>query len=184
MEKSVIPFLVKEQGMTIEEVLAQVDELKPNQYSDTVKISWLSKLDSKIFVEVISRYEVEKEEVEEEAEEEEVIPKGRAGEDPDIPEDVPILPDIPEHEPEEEEDEETDITVFNGYTVNDMSTTLLVDDAYADLYVDYIFAQIDYNNQELDRYSNSMFMFNSKYADYKNFYNRTHKIKSTNYKIW
>ncbi len=179
--------------MTIEEVLAQVDELKPNQYSDIVKISWLSKLDAKIFIEVISRYEIEKEEPEKEEEEEEEL-IARESEEPeepenpdepeDEPEDVPILPDIPEHDDTDDENKEDDITVFNGYTVNDMSTTLLVDEAYADLYVDYIFAQIDYNNQELDRYNNSMFMFNSKYADFKNYYNRTHKIKSTNYKIW
>ena len=39
--------------MTIEEVIAKVDELAPNQYTTPQKIGWLSTLDGKIFHEVI-----------------------------------------------------------------------------------------------------------------------------------
>lgn len=121
--------------MTIEEVLAQVDELKPNQYDDGIKVSWLSKLDEKIFKELISIYE------------------------------------------------DSEIKTFDGYTISDMGKELLVDEAYADLYIDYIFAMIDYVNQELDRYNNSMMMHNEKFNQYKDFYNRTHRRKKSQYKF-
>ena len=39
--------------MTIQEVIAIVDDLTPNQYSTEQKIRWLSTLDGKIFHEVI-----------------------------------------------------------------------------------------------------------------------------------
>lgn len=39
--------------MTIQEVIANVDELMPNQYSTEQKIRWLSVLDGKIWHEVI-----------------------------------------------------------------------------------------------------------------------------------
>lgn len=43
--------------MRIEEVLTQVDELKPNQYDDTIKIDWLNKLDKQIYNQVIKTHE-------------------------------------------------------------------------------------------------------------------------------
>lgn len=39
--------------MTIEQIIAKVDNLSPNQYSTEQKIGWLSSLDGKIFHEVI-----------------------------------------------------------------------------------------------------------------------------------
>ena len=39
--------------MKIEEIITEVDDLAPNQYSVEQKISWLSSLDGKIFEEVI-----------------------------------------------------------------------------------------------------------------------------------
>ena len=39
--------------MTTGEAIRRVDELKPNAYTDQMKISWLSELDGKIFEEVI-----------------------------------------------------------------------------------------------------------------------------------
>ena len=72
--------------MKIDEVLAQTDELQPNQYDDAIKISWLSKLDQKIYEELIQNYE----------------------KDADTP------------------------SEFHGYSVNDVSASLLADDAFAD----------------------------------------------------
>lgn len=42
--------------MTIQEVIAIVDDLTPNQYSTDQKIRWLSTLDGKIFHEVIQAH--------------------------------------------------------------------------------------------------------------------------------
>ena len=63
---------------------------------------------------------------------------------------------------------------FNGYDNEDGSMKLLAEDPYSDLYIQWLFAKIDYNNGEFDRYANSYIMFNNAYADYANMYNRTH----------
>ncbi len=43
--------------MTISEAIAMVDRLKPNQYPVSQKVMWLSRLDGKIFLELISTHE-------------------------------------------------------------------------------------------------------------------------------
>ncbi len=123
--------------MKIDEVLAQTDELQPNQYDDAIKISWLSKLDQKIYEELIQNYE----------------------KDADTP------------------------SEFHGYSVNDVSASLLADDAFADMYVDYLFAMMNYINQESERYVNSMNMFEEKYKQYTAWYNRTHRHIRRNYSL-
>lgn len=45
--------------MTISEVLAQVDEVKPNTYDENLKITWLSELDARVFNEIIMTHEHE-----------------------------------------------------------------------------------------------------------------------------
>lgn len=42
--------------MTIAEAISIVDKLKPNQYAETFKIKWLSKLDGMIFKEVFQTH--------------------------------------------------------------------------------------------------------------------------------
>lgn len=140
--------------MTIAEVLAQVDALKPNQYDDQMKIAWLSTLDGKIYAEVMLTHElpfVEKETYDE-----------ITGES--ILEMVPLE--------------------FNGYTEYDMNTDLLVKEPYTDIYTNYVFAMIDYHNQEMDRYNNSMLMFNSRYAMFKAWYNKNHMPLSMSPKLF
>lgn len=43
--------------MTISEVLAYVDELRPNQFDENIKIKWLSDLDGRVFNTVIMTHE-------------------------------------------------------------------------------------------------------------------------------
>ncbi len=43
--------------MTIQNVIARVDELEPNQYSEQMKMDWLTELDGKIWEEVIRTHE-------------------------------------------------------------------------------------------------------------------------------
>ena len=72
-------------------------------------------------------------------------------------------------------------TSFSGYTVSTATTTsLLADDAYTDLYVKWLFAQIDFANAEELRYNNSMQMYNALYMEYANWFNRTHLPKQPN----
>lgn len=113
--------------MTINEVITQVDELKPNQISDDIKVRWISVLEGKIIDEIILTHEL------------------------------------------------SEIVEFNGYTINDMDTELLVPDTYADVYIYYIEAMIDETNNESARYASSMQMFNSAWQDYANYYNRNNK---------
>lgn len=113
--------------MTINEVITQVDELKPNQVSEDIKVRWLSVLEGKIIDEIILTHEL------------------------------------------------ADRIEFNGYTINDMETELLVPDTYADLYIYYVEAMIDQVNNEGARYASSMQMFNNAWQDYANYYNRNNK---------
>ena len=39
--------------MTVGEILAQVDEIKPNTYDENIKIAWLSELEGRIFNDII-----------------------------------------------------------------------------------------------------------------------------------
>lgn len=122
--------------MTIEEVLAEVDETKPNQYDDALKVRWISQLEGQLVDSVFSNHINDKE------------------------------------------------IEFSGYTEADVYEELLVPDTYADIYKYYLFAMIDFSNQETDRYQNSMIMFNSKLDQFTKYYNRTHMPISANLKLF
>ena len=69
----------------------------------------------------------------------------------------------------------SEIVEFNGYSIDDMDTELIVPDTYADVYIYYLEAMIDQTNNETSRYLSSMQMFNSAWQDYANYYNRNNK---------
>jgi len=60
---------------------------------------------------------------------------------------------------------------YNASTA--LSTVLLVPNPYSDMYIKYLFAQIDFNNAEFTRYNNDMMMYNAAYTTYAQYYNRT-----------
>lgn len=62
--------------------------------------------------------------------------------------------------------------VFNGYDTSSLETELLVAAPYDDIYIKWLEAQIDYNNGEIGKYSNSMIMYNSAYSAFERHYNR------------
>ena len=65
--------------------------------------------------------------------------------------------------------------VFTPYDENTpLDTPLLVSEPYEDLYRYWLEAQIDYTNGEIGRYNNSIAMFNTEYAAFESFYNRSH----------
>lgn len=67
---------------------------------------------------------------------------------------------------------------FAGYTEQtSVQTELLAAAPYDDLYIKYLFAQIDLTNRELANYNNSVQVFDAAYTDYRNWYNRTHMSK-------
>ena len=68
--------------------------------------------------------------------------------------------------------EEVTFTGYNDST--DINTELLVPAPYDEVYLRWMEAQIDYHNGEYGKYNNSIEMFNTAYAGYQNYYNRTH----------
>lgn len=65
---------------------------------------------------------------------------------------------------------------FEGYAADaDGEIELLADEAYADLYVKWLMAQIDFANAEMQRYNNSAAMFNALYEEYAAWYTREHR---------
>ena len=68
-----------------------------------------------------------------------------------------------------EEIREPDINMESGY-----DKELLLPDLYSELYMHYLSAMIDYYNGETARYNNSMYMFNSVWGEFENYWYRTH----------
>ena len=76
---------------------------------------------------------------------------------------------------DEETGEETEVEVeptFKPYSSE--ADELILDDIFADVYRHWLYAMMDYANGETERYQNSMIMFNSKFQEYKDWYNSTH----------
>ena len=67
--------------------------------------------------------------------------------------------------------------VFNGYGEDDGDKDLLVGEPYDDMYINWLAAQIDWNNMEYDGFNNSNAMFSVSYQNYNNAFNRTHTPK-------
>ena len=64
---------------------------------------------------------------------------------------------------------------FNGYGDDeDLSTVLLVPAPYDDIYLRWLEMQIDYANGEYGKYNNSANVYNTAYAAFANYYNKTH----------
>lgn len=116
--------------MKISEAIAEVDATKINTYSVIQKIKWLSRLDNKIYNEIICTHEYN--------------------------------------------EGETEVT-FDGYDETDEDTELIVGEPYAEMYVRWLEAQIDYNNMEYDAFNNCNAVFESIYSAFRNAYNQSHK---------
>ena len=56
----------------------------------------------------------------------------------------------------------------------DFSQDLLVSAPYDEVYIRWLEAQIDYASGEYGKYNNSVKLFNTAYAAYERYYNRTH----------
>lgn len=116
--------------MTVQEVLTEVEELKPHQYDDSLLIRWLNDVEQRIYTQILSNYVYEEE----------------------------LEPYVP-------------------LTENDVERELCIKEMYTDVYKLYLFAMIDFYNNETARYQNSYVMYNMTYQDFANYWNRTHKHK-------
>ena len=74
---------------------------------------------------------------------------------------------------------------FSGYDENTpLDTPLIVKAPYEDVYISWLESRIDYANGETAKYNNSAAVFNSAYADFQNFYNRSHMPKSGSFRFF
>lgn len=55
---------------------------------------------------------------------------------------------------------------------------LIASGPYEDMYYRWVEAQIDYANNEIQRYNNALALFNDAYQKFRNYFNRTHKHKT------
>lgn len=73
---------------------------------------------------------------------------------------------------------------FNGYDENSTDDDLLVKEPYTDVYKYYLYAQIDFANQETDRYQNSSVMFNNAYREFASYWHSHHRPARNVLEIW
>lgn len=144
--------------MTIQEAIQKVDALKPNTYSLSEKVAWLSTLDLMIKKFVLDTHDemtIEEREAE----------KLKAY----IPQRMEVIT---------EEDETEEKAEFTGYTdETPLSTKLLVDAPFDDIYLSWLEAKIDFYNGEYTKYNNSIMRHNEVYRMFSNHYNSTHMAK-------
>lgn len=60
---------------------------------------------------------------------------------------------------------------------DDADTELFIQAPFEDIYMHYCAAMIDYWNGDFGRYNNTFMMFNRRYSEYRDYYNRTHLSK-------
>ena len=64
---------------------------------------------------------------------------------------------------------------FDGYQDDTPITTeLLVEEPFDEIYIKWLEAQIDYTNGEYYKYNNSIMMYNTEYEAFESWYNRNH----------
>ena len=75
--------------------------------------------------------------------------------------------------------------VFDGYTEEtNLTTKLLVPAPHDEIYLFWLESQIDYWNGETGKYNNSISMYNTAYAEFEKYYNRTHMPKGKKFKFF
>lgn len=115
--------------MQLARLIAMVDDTKPNQYGNDVKVQWINEIENKCIEQVINRAEG-----------------------------------------------------FNlGYVKHnydeDEETELLIPDSFLDVYINYIYAKIDFNNAEYDRYNNDVALYQASFDDYAAWFRRNNMPK-------
>ena len=105
--------------MTIREIIAFVDDIKPNAFTQDVKLKLLNE----------AEYMIEQE--------------------------IYLLPEDKKHEP---------------YEAADLDNEPLAPEARQDIYSYYIIAQIDYFNEDYDKYQNAKELFNRSFINYQRSY--------------
>lgn len=67
---------------------------------------------------------------------------------------------------------------FKGYEVSDQDVELLVPEPYAyDIYLHYLEARIDQENEEIVKYNQSISLYNAAYLRFQDYWNREHPYR-------
>lgn len=147
--------------MTIEQAIDRADRLRPNQFSVTEKVRWLSELDAQVYSEVLLmaeenwKFKTYIENTEDE--------NGNVIQTKEIEDTSTLVPAFD----------------FDGYDeTTPLDTPLLIEDIYANVYVDYLISKFDYANREYASYNNSALVFNNQYQSYTVWYRRNHKPRA------
>ena len=78
-----------------------------------------------------------------------------------------------------------DGAAFNGYdAITDLNTELLIPAPYDEVYIHWLEMHIDYANSEFGKYNNSIAMYNTAYANFEKYYNRTHMPLGKKFKFF
>lgn len=73
---------------------------------------------------------------------------------------------------------EGEIPVLRRYQYdNDADAELLVPDPYCDVYMNYLFAKIDFSNAEFQRYNNDVALYSAAYDSFAGYWIRNHMPK-------
>lgn len=71
--------------------------------------------------------------------------------------------------------EDSPVDVFTGYEVSDQDESLLVPEPYAyDIYLYYLEARIDQENNEIVKYNQTISLYNAAYLRFLDYWNRGH----------
>lgn len=148
--------------MTIKEAIDKVDTLCPNQYSEEIKVDWLSRLDYQIFNDIILTHEIHHPPFFPKK----IMPTENAL---NLPERTIYL-----RKPE-----------LKPYSVENMAVPLLVKFPYDELYIHYLQMKIDEANKETEQYNNSAVLFGSYYENFTKHYNEEHMpIQRARWNMW
>lgn len=170
--------------MKINEAISRIDDLKPNTYSQSDKIKWLSHADATVKRLIIDTHEgADKEEeinkyiqnnvIEYEKSIEEYMKVNEVSYE-EAKEEIPFTEIKYKDAKEHIENTRRDI-MFSGYDDStDLNTELLVPEPFDEMYLRWLESQIDYYNGEYGKYNNAIVMYNAAYEAYRNEYNRTH----------
>lgn len=153
--------------MTIINAINETDHLKPNMYGMQEKIKWLSRLDRRIFEQILLTHEMSEEEMAP------FLPENTGEETEQDPTEAIVALDLPWPEPDWRAKYAQ--LVFPPYTEEDSEKELLAGEPYDEMYVHWLSAQIDWNNREYEGFNNENAMFESVYGAFRNAYNQSHR---------
>lgn len=147
--------------MTCGDIIALLDQLKPNEYSDEEKLAWLTQIDRQIFTDIVLTHYNS-------------VAQGEAPADPADGQLWWVDPDLYRWSDGEW------VKVFPYHQTSD---ELLLGEDAGEMYRLYLMSQIDFYNADYERYNNTSALYNSVYSRLEKTYNRTKRAASRRFRL-